>query len=85
MEPAGVVVADVAPTPELPELISEVALEVEELGMDEAVMPDEWAVEPDVMVFATGDEAPVVVVDLVGTGSMLPPPYEKTSKESGMV
>ena len=45
--------------------------------MDEAVMPDEWAVEPDVMVFATGDEAPVVVVDLVGTGSMLPPPTRK--------
>ena len=43
LEPAGVVVADVVPAPELPELISELALE---LGMDEAVMLDEWAVEP---------------------------------------
>ena len=45
LEPGGVVVADVVPAPELPEMISEVALELDELGMDEAVMLDEWAVE----------------------------------------
>ena len=46
LEPAGVIVTDVVPALELPELMSEVAVELEELGMDEAVMLDEWAVEP---------------------------------------
>ena len=39
-------VGDVVPAPKLPELIAEVAMEVEELAMKTAVMPDQWAVEP---------------------------------------
>ena len=84
LEPAGVVVADVVPAPELPELIVEMALEVEELGMDEAVILEKWAVEPDVMIFAAGDGAPVVGVDPVGVG-LDDMPYEKISKESEVV
>ena len=65
------VVADVVTAPELPELIVEVALEVEEVAMDEIVVLGKSAGEPDVMVFAAGDGAPVKVVDPVGEGSML--------------
>ena len=77
-------VANVVTVPELSELIVEVALEVEEVGVDEVVVLDESAVQPHVMVFAAGDGAPVEVVDPVGVGLTVIP-YEKTSKESGVV
>ena len=43
----------------------EVALEMEEVRMDEDVMLNAGAVEPDVMDVAAADKAPVWVVDPV--------------------
>lgn len=52
LELGEVVVTDVATTPGPPrELIVEVVIEMEEVGMYEVVALDEWAVEPDVVVF----------------------------------
>ena len=86
LEPVEPLVIAEVSVPELPELDGR-GLEIDAGGLeiDAGVLEiDAGVLELDATAFVAGDEAPIVVVDLART-SLIVIPYEKASKESGVV